>query len=302
MNHCPVCEGPGAKVYLQDRVGSGSIEVGSSRRNVSPGTIRRCGFCGFGFRQNRSSAETLNQLYQEMDTTVYESELAGRTRTARSHLSIVTEYLRRGRILDVGCASGLFLRLAADGGLDVAGVETSHTLCSQARDRLAGRAELHCTSLENAQLSGRYDALTLWDVLEHVPTPISFLRRCQGLVRPEGYVFLNVPDLDSLEAVCFGRRWPLLLPEHLNYFNRRSLRQALERAGLKVVRFGRRAAWFSLGYLAYRLKQHRVPGSIVIQHLASALPGGAVFPIMLGEIYVVAQAGNPAGPQGPAER
>jgi predicted SAM-dependent methyltransferase len=73
--------------------------------------------------------------------------------------------------------------------------------------------------LETVSLEGKFDAITAWDVLEHVPHPRAFLSACRSLLRPGGFLFLNVPDLDSWEGELLGRRWPLLLPEHLNYFN-----------------------------------------------------------------------------------
>ena len=112
----------------------------------------------------RSNPDELAELYRQMDTRVYESELEGRERTARRHLAIVERYAHGGRLLDVGCASGLLLHNAAQRGWEVTGVEPSEVLCTEARKRLAGRAEVHCATLQQARLSGSFDAVTLWDV------------------------------------------------------------------------------------------------------------------------------------------
>ena len=286
---CPVCDATTTEIYLEEE--DQALEpclIGSSRQCVSPGRILRCRACRFGFRQMRSSAEQLRELYRQMDSKVYESELEGRNRAARRYLEIVRRYVRAGRLLDVGCAAGLFLSHALQGGLNVTGLEPNEKLYEQARRRLAGKGEVRCTTLEMASLGeGSFDAITLWDVLEHVPEPRCFLQTCCRLLRPSGYLFINVPDLDSWEARVLGRRWPLLIPEHLNYFNRQSLRLCGKRAALTFVRFGRRLAWFSLKYVAYRGAQHGIPGSNLLRKTAETPMGRFLIPVPLGETFVV---------------
>ena len=225
-----------------------------------------------------------------MDPKVYESELEGRDRTARKHLRIVQKYAQSGRLLDVGCASGLFLLHARRAGWDVTGIEPNEKLCEDARKRLKGQGQVQCVPLEAAQLDGGFDVISLWDVLEHVPGPRSFLELCHHLLQLGGYLFLNVPDLDSLEARILGRRWPLLLPEHLNYFNRTSLELCAKRAGFTPVGFGRRRAWFSLKYVGYRISQHKIPGSSLFRKSAGTSLGRILIPLSLGERVAVLRA------------
>ena len=107
---CPVCEKTAFRVYLE---GEGealdSSAIGPSRKLTSPGRIVRCSECDFGFRQSRFTEQHLANIYRNMDPKLYEVELSGRRKTAARHLKIVRGYVREGRILDVGCASGTFL-------------------------------------------------------------------------------------------------------------------------------------------------------------------------------------------------
>ena len=285
---CPICNQPTSQIYLdnESQIISPSA-IGSSRKHTNPGRILRCPRCGFAFRQMRSSPEQLRELYRQMDTRVYESEVRGRKRTATVHFKILQRYIRGGRLLDVGCASGLFLLEAVQAGWNVTGIEPNETLCAQARENLGTGAVVHCATLEMTQLEGCFDAITLWDVLEHVPDPKAFLQQCRILLRSGGYLLLNVPDLDSWPARTFGNRWPLLLPEHLNYFNRESLRFCANQAGLRPVRFGRRQAWFSASYLGYRLSQHGVPGSGWLRQIVRGPLGNITIPVSLGETLAI---------------
>ena len=226
------------------------------------------------------------ELYRRMDVGVYESETIGRKATAARHLDLLKRFTtaKCGKVLDAGCASGHFLREARLAGWSVAGVEPSETLYAKAVESLGPDAEIRCSILEQANfMPSSFDAVTLWDVLEHVPEPVEFMRLCGTLLKPGGRLFVNVPDLDSLEARVLGKRWPLLLAEHLNYFNRRSLLICGEKAGLKWIHFGRRRVSFSLDYILFRLSQHRIPGTGLARGFMGPISRKISLPIYLGE-------------------
>jgi SAM-dependent methyltransferase len=288
---CPVCGSTNTRLYLDDEEQSLDPSIfGSSRTKIAHGRILRCRACGFGFRQVRSNSGEMAELYRKMDVGVYESEAAGRSATASRHMRILSRFAGEpaGRLLDVGCASGLFLREASRAGWSVAGVEPSETLYARAKAMLGANTELHCCILEQANFASEsFYAITLWDVLEHVPEPVEFVKTCAALLKPGGKLILNVPDLESREARLLGKRWPLLLAEHLNYFTRGSLRVCGEKAGLKWMHFGRRHVSFSVDYILFRLSQHRIPGTAMARKVARPLIKNATVPIYLGETYAV---------------
>jgi 2-polyprenyl-3-methyl-5-hydroxy-6-metoxy-1,4-benzoquinol methylase len=263
---------------------------GSSRTKISVGDVLRCDVCGFAFTRVRPDGERLAELYRNLDADVYEAEAPGRLKTAWRHLKILHNYAAPpGRLLDVGCASGLFLGLATDAGWESVGIEPSTVLWERARRELRGRAEvLHCM-LQTASIPATsFSVVTMWDVLEHVPHPREFLTLASSLLKKGGMMLLNVPNFDSLQARVFKRSWPLLLPEHLNYFNRRSLHQLAKTAGLELVAFGSRPAVFTLKYIIYRLSQHGFPGASALERFCSqSALGDWLVPIFMGEIYSV---------------
>ena len=285
---CPVCGGTDVTVYREGGDHElGERALGPSRRDISAGRILRCRSCRVGFRSVLPSEESLSRLYRELDTDVYEGELPARFRTAARQLRIVSRYVGPGRLLDVGCGSGVFLRCAADLGWKVVGVEPAKAAHRGAMALLAGRGEVVPASLQDASLApSSFDAVTLWDVLEHVPDPPSLMERAASLLTPAGHLFVNVPDLESLPTRLLRARWPLLLPEHLVYFNRAGLRLCGERAGLTSIHFGRRLASFSVGYVCRRLAQHGVTGAARLESLARwCRIDERVVSIPLGELY-----------------
>jgi 2-polyprenyl-3-methyl-5-hydroxy-6-metoxy-1,4-benzoquinol methylase len=287
---CPLCEGEDVEVYSEAPAATlDASALGSSRKNVSHGRILRCRDCKFVFSQLRPPDEQLHTLYRAMDPSVYEKEAHGRRKTGRKHLAIIQKYKHGGKLLDAGCASGVLLSCAADAGWEVTGVEPSEVLAEKAKESLGGRGAVICATLQDADLPrASFDVLTLWDVLEHVREPVPFLETCVSLIKPGGYLIANVPDIRSQPARLLGERWPLLLAEHLNYFDRDTLKLIGERVKLEWIAFGRRPASFSVDYICYRLAQHRVIGMRLAHRAVTCSSLGRLcIPVFLGESYVV---------------
>jgi hypothetical protein len=177
-----------------------------------------------------------------------------------------------------------------DAGWSGDGIEPSESQFLRASKLLGAASSIQQCTLQDALLSGDYDLVTLWDVLEHVVDPVEFLQLAGYRLKIGGYLALNVPRVDSAVARILGSRWPLLLAEHLNYFTIPSLRICGKSAGLRLIEKGQRPSAFSLGYIFFRAAQHKIPGSAL---LSQALNGSRIskwsIPVWLGEIYAVFQ-------------
>jgi 2-polyprenyl-3-methyl-5-hydroxy-6-metoxy-1,4-benzoquinol methylase len=139
------------------------------------------------------------------------------------------------RLLDVGCGTGDFLKVAQRDGWQVTGTELSTT----AAEKIASRLNIpimtgEITSLQLPEAS--YDLITSYHVIEHLIEPLAMLRRLYQLISNEGAVFLETPNIDSLGARLRGAEWSHIIPpEHITYFQPRSLQFALRQAGFKRV-------------------------------------------------------------------
>jgi SAM-dependent methyltransferase len=158
--------------------------------------------------------------------------------------------------------------------------------------RLSHGQDIVEATFEEAQLrDSEFDIVTLWDVLEHVVDPQVVLEKARRVLRPGGLLALNTPNIDSSIAHLLGSRWPLLLPEHLYYFSRRSLRLLLQRCGFRFLTTKVHIVWFSLGYLLHRLEQHSVWGARPLARLIGVSRlGQARLPLLLGEIMLIARS------------
>lgn len=289
---CPVCGGADCPVIIEGVDEElRAADIGSSRARLSHGSILRCRKCQFAFRRYRPGGDELARLYREADIEVYERERGNRARTALRHRQLVLrEHPEPGSVLDVGCASGQFLRSMAEVGWLVSGVEPSTAEFRLARAALPAAAHLQNTTLKDAAFCAQFDVITFWDVLEHMPEPTGFLRRCAALLKPGGVMLFTTPNIDSWQARCLKTRWPLLLAEHLNYFNPHSLARCCEDAGIHVSKVGVRPVSFSADYVLFRLGQHQLPGMKILRRIAQSCGVARLsLPIYMGEMVAVCQ-------------
>ena len=258
---CPLCGSVEFRslysASIGDREADASVYFGSSRARAEHLQIVRCNGCGLVMSNPQDDGATLARVYAAHEDAAYESEYASRERSGRAHLGLVKRYQARPtRLLDLGCATGIFVRVAREAGWDATGIDASEWMVSRARSRCPA-ATFKVARLEEVSFApGSFEVVTLWDVLEHVRAPIEMLERARGWLVPEGWLFLSVPNVESHVARLMGKRWMLLLREHLWYFSPETLRVALARAGFEMIWTRTKLVEFSLANVMSRLGQY----------------------------------------------
>jgi SAM-dependent methyltransferase len=157
-----------------------------------------------------------------------------------------------GHLLDVGAATGFFMHIAEKRGWKTNGVEISAFAAKLGKSRglYIETGTIHETTFSPPS----FDAITMWDVIEHIPNPIRDIKKIVTLLKPGGLLAVNTPDSGSLFARIMGRRWHLLVPpEHIYYFNRKSLQMLLEKNGFAVIETGCVGKRFTLKYIVHML-------------------------------------------------
>lgn len=204
----------------------------------APEPFLECESCQFVFRSDLDD-DALRRVYAEggyedVRGTQYLAELSARRRDARVRLRYMRPWTQRGRLLDVGAAGGAFVAEALAHGFDASGIEPVPSFARAAREQLG--LDVRDGGLQDLDIGERaYEVITLWHVLEHLPDPVSQLRRLTDAMVPGGTIAVEVPNAASAVAVHMGSRWPSLEPNvHVNQFAPRSLAAAIERAGLEL--------------------------------------------------------------------
>ena len=145
-------------------------------------------------------------------------------------LRLFRSWCAAGEVLDVGCSTGGFLhqlgkRFPKD--YNLLGIDLPSAALDYARSR---GVPVNSQSFLDLDLgSRRFDAVTFWAVLEHVPHPKAFLEKAGRVLKRGGYCFILVPNLKSLAIRLLGPKYRYIMAEHLNYFTPATLKVFAQR-------------------------------------------------------------------------
>lgn len=139
-----------------------------------------------------------------------------------------------GHLLDVGCATGSFLNLARERGWQVSGIELSEWAVQSAVEVF--HLNVIQGSLPDARLkSTTYDAITLWDCIEHLANPEAVLREVRRLLKPAGLLMLSTGSLPHKDPLLISKWY--YPPWHLYYFSEETMHKLLRKCGFEVVAY-----------------------------------------------------------------
>ncbi len=163
--------------------------------------------------------------------------------TYQQTLDIVERFTPRGKLLDVGSNTGMLLRFARNRGWEVTGVEPSKSLATLSHEQFDVPVFANYLSELPQTENKKYDVLTMTDVFEHVSEPLDLLADVRRLLKPEGCLYIRVPNakwniFKQRGAMAMGRQ-PLQgiwdAGEHVVHYTDRTLRTMLERGGFQVI-------------------------------------------------------------------
>jgi len=278
MKHvrCPLCRADNTELKFPATEFEQVVGTNVQFRCTSPtlaqhGLIVRCLECGMIYASPQLEVGDLIHAYREVQDPEYLQQRRSREILFTGLLSEVQRFIEPpGRLLDIGCYTGIFLETAAEAGWNVEGIEPSDWASGIARQ--AGPWVVQNCSLQDADLvSGTYDVISMWDVIEHLPLPCEALDRCAQALRPGGILALSTHFLDSLVARLMGTRYPFLMDMHPVHFTRRTMRLALANAGFEVLSVNWHWRTVMLDYLLERLSLV-IPFSSPVFRLLLRLP------------------------------
>jgi 2-polyprenyl-3-methyl-5-hydroxy-6-metoxy-1,4-benzoquinol methylase len=158
-----------------------------------------------------------------------------------------SRFLGRRRLLDVGCATGVFLDMMKKRGWEVEGTEVSEELASYARK--AFDVEVHVRDLTKKKLiSEQFHVITLFDVIEHILDPNSMIAACRDLLTNDGLLLLRTPTEEGLlrdiaKAFYFASLKKIELPmlwfysfEHIQSFSLSTMRTILNKHKMSIFK------------------------------------------------------------------
>jgi len=169
-----------------------------------------------------------------------------RERLWHNRLDELHRHHKKGRVLDVGCGDGTFLRFAREAGFEVYGTEISSYACERLEkvySMSVFRGGLH----EAEYPSEYFDVVTLYHVIEHVDDPARYLSESHRILRPGGLLVVACPNVESyvfnLAYLLFkGKRFRLFSRQdkeiHLYHFSPPTLKMLLKSNGFSLLSLG----------------------------------------------------------------
>lgn len=252
---CNLCGSSDSSVLYSPRGGrpDGAAKMTTDTYGVFDFVVR-CRKCGLAFLDPVPPPSSAVAAYADMGDPEYLEQQECRSINAHLALQTIHRFVKKGRLLDIGCSAG-FLLNAARFSFEVCGVEPSSWASALGREKFG--LDIRTGTVDALDLpKAHFDVVTMVDVIEHVADPSATLRRVHELLADGGVLYLVTPDLRSLSARILGRYWWGLRPAHLYYFDRRTMAALLKAAGFRVISEKSYGRIFTFGYWLSRLRTY----------------------------------------------
>lgn len=228
--------------------------------------LQRCTNCTFLFTNPRPNSNVIGKYYQsdnyvshagkkENFGIMYKIYDVVRNYSINKKLELIKQYNSSGNLMDLGCGLGYFLDGAInDKTFSCVGVDVSDDAIKYVKNKFGYDVK---NESELDQLSpNSFDVITQWHVLEHVHLLNERIEQLSKLLKPEGTLFIAVPNSNSWDAKNYKEYWDGYdVPRHLYHFNQKSFKLLMENHGFKIIET--KPMIFDAPYISMRSEKHK---------------------------------------------
>jgi 2-polyprenyl-3-methyl-5-hydroxy-6-metoxy-1,4-benzoquinol methylase len=234
INNCPICN----NLHLQPQ-----MEVADHFLSGEVFRLTKCTGCGFLITNPRPHIKSLATYYQSDDYLSHSKKksLTGsiynivKNYSLAKKFQLISRYRFRGKLLDIGCATGEFLHYFKNKNWDVTGIEPAEA----PRQYAINTYGLNVISEEKIDqlAAGQFDVVTLWHVLEHIPELNRRMEQITKLLTPDGLLVMALPNYLSWDAQHYGSFWAGFdVPRHLYHFTPATISLLLSKYQFEIVK------------------------------------------------------------------
>lgn len=229
--------------------------------------IWECGDCDIRFTNNIPGQESIGAYYQS-DTYISHSDTEkglvnklykiARSYTIQWKMNLVKRSLgsglQKGSLLDIGSGTGTFLHKAITSGWSVTGLEPDEGARKICRDKYDIQPEVPGKLFELP--SRKFDAVTMWHVLEHVHQLHEYMEQIKRVLKPDGAAFIALPNYTSEDARLYEKFWAAYdVPRHLYHFAPKAVSKLAALHGMKVESL--KQMWLDAFYIAMLSEEYK---------------------------------------------
>lgn len=233
VEECPICQHTEFSNYI---ICSDHLVTDESF------AIVQCNSCSLKFTNPRPTAENIHKYYESSAYDSHKKKGSGLTdsiyNVARKFalngkLNLINSLQTdKGKLLDVGCGTGLFLDVCAKDGWSVVGVENNENAKLIAKSNSQALIVDDINALEKKK---EFDIITLWHVLEHLHDLTETLKNLKRILRKNGSLIIAVPNCDSWDSTYYKEMWAAYdVPRHLYHFNQLTINKLAKEYEFKV--------------------------------------------------------------------
>lgn len=220
---CPICNLSNTKLLF------------NIKRFNNTYSIEECEICGLRYVNPQPVEKELIKYYTKKYDYSYMIQEIDSKKDKKDIKDIIKNRQGIGKLLDVGCGSGLFLLAAKKNGFKVYGVDLSKEMVKYGRNKF----NLNLSNRDFLKLctDKKFDIITMRHFLEHTTNPNKYLEKANKLLKKNGLLFIELPNINSFPAKICGESWQWMTPPaHLFFFSPKTIKKLLEKEGFKVIK------------------------------------------------------------------
>lgn len=251
---CPLCQGDHVSVFLtlhREKCPRSSYGVAHQKQRIMKCERCRLLFSDRAYRPVDALVYYGKEYHEKMSGSFDSDYSAGTYRQFLRRLALIGLYVGKGRILDIGCSTGCFLSLCKKAGFEVRGVEPSAEAVRICQEKVpAFEDAIENEDIEKSKIltADTYDVITLWDVIEHIPSLENAIPKIMHSLKNNGILAIRTPDSDSLffKIALFLKKmtfsgyedplYALFHADHFLYFNETALKYFAGKYHLEIVK------------------------------------------------------------------
>lgn len=231
---CPVCNGTSFKNEIQCE------DYTYSHQQF---TIQQCMTCQLLLTNPRPDQNTIGDYYKSEEYISHTGKtntlfdwiyLKARRYTVQWKYNLINSRKEKGAILDYGCGTGAFIHHMAKKNWEAVGIEPSDTARTRAEQLPAKKTLLLYKKLGDIP-EKKFDVITLWHVLEHIPNPDQLIGSLKQKLNKNGLIFVAVPNHKSHDAQHYRNHWAAYdVPRHFWHFSQSNIRKLFDHNKLNL--------------------------------------------------------------------
>lgn len=219
----------------------------------------QCNNCNLNYLNPRIKSSYIQKAYENNIDIQHISQDQQRYKTFRKSFQKIKKKLKLNHsthktILDIGSASGIFLKLVKEQGFVEHGYEPSKWMTEFGQKEY--NVNLKNGSINNVSEENQFDLISFWDVLEHVTDLEKTVKKITKISNKNSYIIINVPAIDTIVCRLMGKSWPFYLNVHLYYFTKNSISKLFKKNNFVLVHHFPHWQFLELGYILKRAENY----------------------------------------------